>query len=181
MKRVKAVFLDRDGVINRKLKGDYVKDWSEFAFLPGARKGVQLLKKSGFITVVVTNQRCISKGVATLDKLTEIHTRMISEIVRSGGSIDALYFCPHGIDEGCGCRKPAPGMVAKAFRDFEARGIRIDAGESYLIGDEDKDMLAGKAAGLRTIRIGAGRKGPVHPMADRQAKSLLQAARLICS
>jgi len=176
VKRVNAVFLDRDGVINKKLRKDYVKDWSEFKFLPGARKGVQLLKDSGFITVVVTNQRCIAKGVATLDKLTEIHTRMISEIVRSGGSIDALYFCPHDIDEGCGCRKPAPGMFTKAFRDFASRGIKIDAEGSYFIGDEDKDMLAGKAAGLRTIKIGEG-----HPMADRQARSLLQAARLICT
>ncbi len=176
MKMAKAVFMERDGIINRKLRGDCVKDWSEFSFLPGARKGMQLLKDAGFITVVVTNQRCISKGVASLEKLTEIHTRMISEIARSGGSVDAVYFCPHGVDEGCGCRKPAPGMVTKALRDFMSRGIGIDVKGSYFIGGGDRDMLAGKAAGLRTVKIGEG-----HPMADRRANSLLQAARLICS
>ncbi|OGP15933.1 MAG: hypothetical protein A2V21_304580 [Deltaproteobacteria bacterium GWC2_55_46] len=173
---MKAVFIDRDGVINKKLNHDYVKEWDEFEFLPGAREGVQLMKDSGFITVVVTNQRCIARGVSTIEKLTEIHARMMGEFLRSGGSIDAVYFCPHDVHEGCACRKPEPGMVLKAVKDFESRGVAIDVENSFFVGDEEKDMLAGKAAGLRTIKIGEG-----HPLADEQAGSLFDAARLICS
>lgn len=175
MRAARAVFLDRDGVINRKLQKDYVKDWREFRFIRGAKKGVRLLKESGFLVVVLTNQRCISKGVATLDKLAEIHARMTGEIILRGGSIDALYFCPHGVDEGCVCRKPMPGMVFKAVRDFRNRGLAIDLKSSFLVGDEEKDMLAGRRAGVRTVKI-----GEAHRLADGRAESLLQAARLIC-
>lgn len=174
MKRARAVFLDRDGVINSKLKKDFVKDWREFKFIRGARKGVRLLKETGFLVIVLTNQRCISKGSGTLDKLAEIHARMAGEIIRGGGCIDALYFCPHGADEGCACRKPRPGMVFKALRDFESRGLSIDLERSFLVGDEEKDMVAGRRAGLKTVKI-----GEAHRLADGHARNLLEAARLI--
>lgn len=174
MRKAKAVFLDRDGVINRKLEKDFVKEWREFRFIRGAKKGVRLLKESGFLVVVLTNQRCISKGSGTLDKLAEIHARMTGEIILRGGNIDALYFCPHGVDEGCDCRKPRPGMVLKAVRDFKSRGVSIDLGGSFLVGDEEKDMIAGRRAGLRTVKI-----GEPHRLADGHAGNLLEAARLI--
>ncbi|MBW7957644.1 MAG: HAD family hydrolase [Deltaproteobacteria bacterium] len=174
MKNTRAVFLDRDGVINKKLRNDFVKDWREFKFIRGARKGVRLLKESGFLVVVLTNQRCISKGAGTLDKLAEIHARMAGEIIRGGGSIDAFYFCPHGIDEGCACRKPRPGMIFKAVRDFQSRGVSIDLERSFFVGDEEKDVIAGHRAGLKTVKI-----GDAHHLADRHAGNLLEAARLI--
>lgn len=149
-----AIFLDRDGVINKKMpEGDYVKAWEEFYFLPGAFEALRILKQNNFLNIIITNQRCIAKRIITEDKLKKIHQNMLREITRYGGGIDAIYFCPHEIFENCDCRKPKPGMIIKAINDFKNRGIDINLKNSYMIGDSKTDILTGKAVGLNTIKV----------------------------
>jgi len=170
-----AVFLDRDGVINRKMpEGDYVKDWSEFSFLPGILRAIRMLKENGFLIAVITNQRCIATGVITEERLKEIHGRMLDEIRRYGGDIEAVYFCPHDISDGCGCRKPEPGMILRAIKDFRDHNIEIDLERSYVIGDSEKDIASAKALGIKTIKI-----GEYSPEADINKRDLLEAVEAI--
>jgi D-glycero-D-manno-heptose 1,7-bisphosphate phosphatase len=145
----RAVFLDRDGVINRKaLEDHYVTRWEEFHILPGVVEGITLLNRTGFCVIVVTNQRGIAKGLMTAADLEKMHERMSALFARSGATIDAIYFCPHEVDQFCNCRKPAPGMLLDAAR---SRGIDLSA--SWMIGDSDIDVKAGKNAGCKTVRV----------------------------
>ncbi len=149
MAQPRTVFLDRDGVINRKApKGDYVKRWEEFEFLPGAREALALLTLRGFRTIVVTNQRGIARGLMTEGDLTEIHRRMARELAAVGARLDAIYYCPH--EHGtCACRKPAIGLFERARDAFPD----IDFSSAYMIGDSSDDMEAGRRAGCRTILV----------------------------
>lgn len=170
-----TVFLDRDGVINKKmLEGSYVKNWSEFSFLPGVFKAIRMLKENGFLIVVVTNQRCIATGIITEEKLNEIHKGMSDKIKKHGGKIDAIYFCPHDVSDGCGCRKPKPGMILRAIKDFKDYDMEVDLERSYVISDSEKDIILAKAVGLKAIKI-----GEYSPIADITKKNLLEAARAI--
>ena len=173
--KCKAIFLDRDGVINKKApEGDYVKNWDEFQFLPGVKKAIRKLNEKGFLVIVVSNQRGIAKGVMTEDDLKEIHNRMKEELRKEGAVIDGIYYCPHDIEDHCGCRKPEPGMILKAIKDFRDIGIEIDLKKSYMIGDSEKDMLAGKKVGLRTIKI-----GEYLEIAETTKENLLEAIKVI--
>ncbi|MBU2461970.1 HAD-IIIA family hydrolase [bacterium] len=170
-----AIFLDRDGVINKKMpEGGYVEEWNEFCFLPGVFEAFRILIGSGFLIIVVTNQRCIARGIITEEKLSEIHENMVREIKNEGGNINAIYFCPHDISDGCPCRKPRPGMLLKAIDDFKNKGIEIDLKNSYIIGDSEKDILAGKLVGLKTIKI-----GEYSEMADITKSDFRQAVKAI--
>jgi D-glycero-D-manno-heptose 1,7-bisphosphate phosphatase len=145
----KAVFLDRDGVINRKApEGDYVIRWEEMTFLPGVVDAISLLNKAGFRVIVVTNQRCVAKGLITAQALESLHQQMCNALARDGARIDAVYYCPHEKDAGCGCRKPAPGMLLKAKADYG-----IDLSPSWMIGDSELDVEAGMNAGCKTARL----------------------------
>lgn len=153
LKPKKIIFLDRDGVINKKAeKLRYVVKWDDFEFLPGAREGIALLTQSGYKIFVVTNQAGITRGAMTEDDLSEIHENMKKEIRNSGGAITQIYHCPHGWDDGCGCRKPKPGMLFQA-----AHSYHLDLTKATLIGDEEKDMEASRAAGCRAILASADR------------------------
>lgn len=169
------VFLDRDGVINRKMpEGDYVKDWGEFSFLPGVLKAIKMLKGNGFLIAVITNQRCVAKGIITEEELKEIHERMVNEIRRYGGDIDAVYFCPHDVSDGCGCRKPEPGMILRAIKDFRDCNMEVDLERSYVVGDSEKDILSAKALGIKSIKV-----GEYLPEADMNKRDLLEAVETI--
>lgn len=145
----RAVFLDRDGVINKKPpEGDYVTRWEDFQFLPRAAEAIAQLKSAGFYVVVITNQRCIAKGLITVAELETMHRRMSESLAERGARIDAIYYCPHDVQPVCSCRKPAPGMLIDAARDY---GIDLPA--SWMIGDSDIDIEAGKAAGCKTARL----------------------------
>jgi len=148
-KKVKTVFLDRDGVINRKPpEGDYVKSWEEFEFLPKAPEALRLLKEAGMRIIIITNQRGIARGLMTERDLEESHKRMLAELARFQASIDAIYYCPH--EEGvCDCRKPRVGLFRQAQQDFPD----IDFANSAIIGDSLKDMEAGTQLGSLTILI----------------------------
>jgi len=176
-RKYKCVFLDRDGVINKKaLEGDYIKNWNEFKFLPGVKEAIKRLKENGFLIIIVTNQRCISKGIITKKGLEEIHEKMVKEIRNFGGDIDAIYFCPHDITDNCDCRKPKPGMFLNAIKDFKSRGIEIDLEKSYMIGDSEDDIIAGRALKLKTIKIGEFSKNT-----DIIKENLLEAVKEIIS
>ena len=102
---MQTIFLDRDGVINRnRPRGDYVKSWEEFQFLPGACSAIARLTKAGFRLLVVTNQACVGKGIVSWVMMQELHARMMQEIARGGGQIEAVLCCPHLADVGCDCR-----------------------------------------------------------------------------
>jgi D,D-heptose 1,7-bisphosphate phosphatase len=144
-----AVFLDRDGVINGKLPEDrYVREVSEFEFLPGVFEALTTLKELGFMLVLVTNQRGIARELMSVDDLERVHGFMQSELKRRSMPLDAIYHCPHEKFEGCACRKPEPGMLLAACRDHG-----IDPSTSFMVGDSVKDVIAGKRAGVRTVRI----------------------------
>lgn len=171
----KAAFLDRDGVINRKAstEDEYITRWEEMQILPGVGEAIALLNEAGFCVIVVSNQRCIAKGFLTPDELDSIHERMRSEIAAMGARIDAVYYCPHEEEPPCPCRKPEPGMLFAAADDH-----RLDLTSSWMIGDSQKDVQAGKSAGCKTARI-------LRPhvtedeKADVVARSLLEAVHLI--
>ncbi len=188
MDRRRTVFLDRDGVLNEKAaEGDYVKHWSEFRFLPGAADALTELKKLGFLLVVVTNQRCVAKGIVSEEELHEIHVRMADELAARGAKLDAIYYCPHDVFDGCLCRKPKPGMIISAIDAFEQAGTEVEVGNSFMIGDSETDVLAGKALGMRTgfigraqARVGADFFGPSLLHITRQLEGLHNAKERYC-
>lgn len=140
----RAVFLDRDGTIARDVH--YCRDPRDFEILPRVPIAIRTLNEHGFKVVVITNQSGIARGYFTLETLSCIHEKMITALARDGASIDAIYMCPHHPDDGCGCRKPRPALLLQAAREID---IALD--RSYMIGDDIKDVQAGRAAGCRTI------------------------------
>jgi D-glycero-D-manno-heptose 1,7-bisphosphate phosphatase len=179
----RAVFLDRDGVINqRPPEGEYITRWEDFHILPGVAAGIALLNHAGFSVIVVTNQRCVAKGLMTEADLQKMHERMTDVLARAGAKIDATFYCPHEIEPHCDCRKPAPGMLLSAAR---LRGI--DLRTSWMMGDSDIDVEAGVNAGCKTARVIAtdatsserARISEAMIIADINTSSLLDAIRQI--
>ena len=112
------MFLDRDGVIIEN-RSDYVKSWEEVRFLPGVFEALRRLARSEYALAIVTNQSAVGRGIISLDEAMHINERVLAEIAAQGGRVDASYMCPHRPDEGCNCRKPAPGMLLQAAEDLE--------------------------------------------------------------
>ncbi len=171
----KAAFLDRDGVINQNApNGGYTTRWEDFHFLPGVPEAIDLLNRASFLVIVATNQRGVAKGLLTLAALEEIHRKMTAQLAAAGARIDNIYYCPHGVDQPCACRKPAPGMLLAA-----SQAHRIDLPNSWMIGDSVSDVEAGRQAGCKTIAIIADPNAPLPANADLSADSLLSAVRKI--
>ena len=150
----KAIFLDRDGTINKYV--GFLRNVDDFELLPTVCEAIKLINNSGYLAVVVTNQPVIARGEVTYAELNEIHNKMETLLGADGAYLDGIYFCPHHPDSGfegeikelkfdCDCRKPKPGMLLKAAEDFN-----IDLTKSWIIGDGDNDKAAGEAAGCRT-------------------------------
>ena len=144
-----TLFLDRDGVINKKLDNDYVKHWIEFEFLDGSIDAIKYLATVFGKIVVVTNQQGIGKRLYRIEDLELIHKNMLYEIAYHGGKIDKVYFSPHLTAENHPTRKPGIGMALNAKQDFP----EIDFKKSIVIGDSMSDMEFGKNAGMKTIFI----------------------------
>lgn len=144
-----TLFLDRDGVINRKLDNDYVKKWSEFEFLPGVLEAIYHFSLIFGRIVVVTNQQGIGKGIYTHEDLSVIHSNMLSEIFVTGGRIDKVYYCPNLVSDNAMDRKPNTGMALKAKKDFP----EIEFKKSIMIGDSLSDMEFGKKLEMVTCYI----------------------------
>ena len=118
-RKYKCVFLDRDGVINKKApEGNYIKNWSEFEFLPGAKEAIKKLSKAGFLVIIIANRRGIVKDLMTVEDLKDIHTKMIEELKKVGARIDGIYYCPYDENDNCNCRKPKIGLFLRAKEDF---------------------------------------------------------------
>ena len=148
----RAAFLDRDGVINRKAPGDgYVTRWEDIYFLPGVSNAISLLNQAGYLVIVVTNQRCVAKGLLGRAELASLHDRMSEVLGCAGAKIDAIYDCLHDLHDACSCRKPQPGMLLRAAQD-----LGVDLDRSWMIGDSEIDVEAGKRAGCRTVRLRHG-------------------------
>ena len=154
----KAVFLDRDGTINKYV--GFLRDIDEFELLDGAADAIKRINASGYLAIVVTNQPVIARGEVSFEELERIHNKMETLLGKEGAYLDAIYFCPHHPHKGykgerpelkfdCNCRKPKPGMLLKAAQDFN-----IDLAQSWMIGDGENDIRAGQNAGCRTALIG---------------------------
>ena len=144
-----TLFLDRDGVINTKLEGKYVRNFSEFEFMPGALDSISKLSNLFNRILIVTNQQGIAKGIMSEADLNTLHTQMQERIEKLGGKINKIYYCPHLKDMDCICRKPKSGMIEQAIIDFP----EINIENSYLIGDSDSDIKAGKRMNLNTVKV----------------------------
>jgi D-glycero-D-manno-heptose 1,7-bisphosphate phosphatase len=149
LERVQTVFLDRDGVLNKKMpEGRYVTSWEEFELLPGVAQAIRDLNRAGIRVIVVSNQRGIALGYMSEAGVEGIHTRFQEFLKTSGAHVDAFYFCPH--DKGaCECRKPKPGLFQQAMKDFP----EITPDSSVVIGDSLSDIEAGRNLGMATVLV----------------------------
>jgi D-glycero-D-manno-heptose 1,7-bisphosphate phosphatase len=150
------VILDRDGVLNHEVEvSGYVREPSEFIWLPGALEGLAILRSAGVRLSVATNQSCIGRGLMSLERLEAVHQHMQTEASHCGGSLDAVFFCPHAPQSYCQCRKPSPGLIQTAI----ARA-GIAAAETLVIGDDQRDIEAAWRAGVKAalVRTGKGRE-----------------------
>ncbi len=156
--RQKAIFLDRDGTINKYV--GFLRKADEFELLPGVAEAVKRVNESGYLAIVVTNQPVIARGEVTWEEMEQIHNKMETLLGYEGAYLDAIYFCPHHPHQGfqgeipelkleCECRKPKPGMLLQAAKDFN-----IDLENSWMIGDGENDIKAGISAGCKTALIG---------------------------
>lgn len=143
----KAIFLDRDGVINKK-KSDHVKSVEEFQIFPFAIEAIKKINQLGFLVIIITNQSAINRGLMTHHDLDTIHQELQKSLKKNSGHVDAFYYCPHRSDENCTCRKPKSGLIKKAIDDF---GINIE--NSWVIGDSEIDMEAGKSINCKTLKV----------------------------
>ena len=155
----KAVFLDRDGTINKYV--GFLRNIDEFELMDGVTDAIKKVNASGYLAIVVTNQPVIARGEVSFEELEEIHNKMETLLGKEGAYLDAIYFCPHHPHKGyegerpelkfdCDCRKPKPGMLLNAARDFN-----IDLSQSWMIGDGENDIKAGQNAGCQTALIGS--------------------------
>lgn len=149
----KAVFLDRDGTINKYV--GFLRNIDDFELIEGVAEAIKLINQSGYLAIVVTNQPVIARGEVTWEELNDIHKKMATLLGKEGAYVDGIYICPHHPDKGfegerqeykidCDCRKPKPGLLLQAAKDFN-----IDLSESYMIGDSHRDVEAGENAGVK--------------------------------
>lgn len=149
LRRDRAVILDRDGVLNhRPPQAQYVRCWEEWAWCPGALEALRLLNAAGYRIILASNQPGIGRGVMSRADLEAVHRRMREEAEDAGGAIHAIYYCPHGWNEGCDCRKPKPGLLYQAQRDFH-----LDLTLTPFVGDDERDAAAADAAGCPFHRV----------------------------
>jgi len=143
------VFLDRDGTLNERApKACYIEKKEDFVWLPGAREAVKKLNDNGYLVLLVSNQPGIARGNLTEEQLSEIHDKMMADLAEAGASVDKIYYCPHNWDEGCFCRKPSPGMLYQAQRDY-----CLNLKEGVLFGDDERDIDAANRAGVRGVLV----------------------------
>ncbi len=167
---MKAVFIDRDGVINEN-RPDHVKSWAEFSFLPGALEAVARLARAGLPTFIITNQAIVNRGLVPRETVDAINEQMTLEIESRGGRIDAVAYCPHRPEEHCFCRKPKPGLLLDL-----ARRSGVDLEDSVVIGDALTDMDAALAVGSKPILVMTGRGTDQYALATQSGRNGFQVA-----
>lgn len=165
------MFLDRDGTLIRHVH--HLTNPEEVELLPRASDGIALLRSMGLKVVVCTNQSVIGRGLCDAERVEEVHRRMVELLEGDGVEIDGIVYCPHRPEEGCGCRKPAPGLGVQA-----SRLVGVEPGQAVVIGDQRSDIEFGRSLGSTTIQIDdSGR--PDDAAADYTARHLLAAAEWI--
>ena len=147
MNKLKTVFLDRDGVINKE-RSDYIKSISELEIFPNVAKNIELLKNAGFLVVVITNQSAINRGLITHEMVHKIHGSIQNHLKKNGTYVDGFFYCPHKPDENCNCRKPKPGLLHQAILE-----LNIDPKSSWMIGDNNSDIDAATSIGCKAIKL----------------------------
>jgi histidinol-phosphate phosphatase family protein len=176
---MRTLFLDRDGVINIRIPGEYVKYPDEFVPTEGMALAISRLATYFDCIVVITNQAGIGKGLMDEAALHNVHHKMLDLVAEAGGRIDGIYYCPHRSDAGCSCRKPATGMAWLALADFPD----IDFSDAWLAGDSASDIEFGKRLGMRTALI-AGKTEESELLntigADHRFENLPAFAKFIC-
>jgi histidinol-phosphate phosphatase family protein len=145
-----VVFLDRDGVINED-RDDYVKNVDELVVFPYSPDSIARLNNAGYVVVVVSNQQCVAKGMMTCEQLEDIQREITRQVNASGGDIESFQHCTHLKSENCSCRKPKPGMLLKAIRDHQ-----LDPEKGFMVGDNEKDIIAGRSVGCRSVLVMSG-------------------------
>ena len=147
----KIVFIDRDGTINRD-SADYIRSRSEFDFIPGIIEAMRNLTANGFTSIVITNQSALARKFISREELDAMHAMMCRAVASGGGKITDVFFCPHMPDEGCKCRKPAPGLIYQAKKKYN-----IELADSIMVGDHVKDIACGRNAGCgMTVLVKSG-------------------------
>jgi len=157
---VKLIILDRDGVINQDSDA-YIKNPDEWLPIPGSLEAIAKLNHAGYTVAVATNQSGLSRGYFDLKALSAMHRKMEVLLSEHGGQIDAVFYCPHGPDDGCECRKPSPGML----RDIGER-FQVDLSKVFFIGDTISDMKAATAAGAKPVLVRTGKGRKTEPKLD---------------
>jgi len=179
---MRAVFLDRDGTVNREV--DVLRDLNQLRVLPGVPKAIREFNRLGFLVIIVTNQAVIARGWLKPKDIDEIHDVLCVRLRRYGAHVHAVYYCPHHPNANlkkyrmrCVCRKPMPGMLTQAMKDF-----KITSRGSFMVGDKTGDILAGKKAGLTTILVETGYAGKDNEYSVQPnftARTLSEAVRII--
>ena len=153
---MKAIFIDRDGVINKDPGGwteySYVTAWKEFHFLPGVFEALKLLNKNDIKVIIISNQAGVNKGYFSIGELNEVTAKMMDEINKNGGSIEEAYYCIHKDEDNCSCRKPKTGLLERASVKYD-----IDMPKTFFIGDSEVDVIAGRKAGCKTVFLLSGK------------------------
>lgn len=175
MNKNKAMFLDRDGVINEVLsrRVKFVNEPEDFYLIDGVGEAVKLFNDDGFKVFIVTNQGGIGLGFMEETALDIVHNKMEDDLAVFGAHIDDIAYCPHKPHAKCACRKPKPEMIIRLAEEY-----KIDLEKSYMVGDREPDITAGKEAGTKTILVGVREKIEVD--ADMTFHDLLSAAEWIC-
>lgn len=156
-----AIFLDRDGTINSDEGHYYIFRPEDFRFNPGAIEAIRRFNEAGYLVIVITNQGGVARGLYTEKDVEAVHRYMQQELQARGARVDAVYYCPHHPDVApCECRKPAPGMLLRATREWD-----VDPASSVMIGDGERDMEAARAAGIAGIRV--PKNGDLGAVAER--------------
>lgn len=168
---MKTVILDRDGVINEDSDA-FIKSVAEWRPIPGSLEAIARLSRHGYRVVVATNQSGVARGLLSIDTLNAIHQHMVEQVRAHGGSIEAIFFCPHGPDDDCTCRKPRNGL----FREIERR-LMIETNGIPAVGDSLRDLVAAAASGALPVLVRTG-KGRQTVKALRAADSPLDPARI---
>ena len=185
----KAIFMDRDGVINKNVKN--LSSPKDFVMFPDVPTAIKKINNAGYLVIIVTNQPNISKGFCTFKDLENIHNKMKKLLYKYGAKVDEIYVCPHHPEKGfegeitelkfdCKCRKPKPGLLLQAIKE---QGINPK--DSWMIGDSDSDIIAGKSAGCRTVFLtkggGSGAKHEINLKVkpDKKFKDLREAIEFI--
>lgn len=148
---MRLIILDRDGVINHDSES-YIKSPAEWVPIPGSLEAIARLHDAGYKVIVATNQSGIGRGLLTLETLARIHERMIEAVREHGGEIDDIVFCPHMPEDGCECRKPAPGMLKEI-----AQRLKTDLNGVYVVGDAERDVIAARQVMATPVLVRTGK------------------------